>query len=291
MYWTNAALKIRAKEQLRGRWGKYLSVVFLYTVITEILGYVYALFERAAPVDLLSWLQLQLLRPSIQALLDVGAATPGVDMGQLATLQALLDYTPTVGQLIGGAVELIASLLLTFFVYNILEVGLNRWFMEARGGTPDTATLFSGFTNREQWKNTACVLFFTTLYTSLWTLLFLIPGVIYALQVALVPYLLAENPYMSKKRAIELSKALTRGEKWHIFLLLLSFIGWFLLAGLANILVTMLVPVLAELVFAVAGMMISAYMWATMAELYATMREKAFQLGYSDASELAGFAA
>ena len=93
-------------------------------------------------------------------------------------------------------------------------------------------------------------------------------------QLRYVPYLLAENPYMSYKRAKELSKALTDGEKMEIFVLDLSFIGWYLLGYLTCSLgIYFLTP----------------YVQATMAELYSAARAKAFAMGISGEEELSGF--
>lgn len=66
----------------------------------------------------------------------------------------------------------------------------------------------------------------TSLYTFLWTLLFVIPGIIKGYAYAMTPYILKDNPNMKNNEAIELSMAMMNGFKWRLFCLQLSFIGW-----------------------------------------------------------------
>lgn len=278
MYWSNADLKSRARQQLQGRWGKYILISFLYTLITTALSYI-ADLVLPKYTDLGTWLYAQSARQSgMEALLD--------EMG----LGSLLNLTFTVSDFAWNLGVWLVGLLLTVFVYQVLAVGLCRWFMEARGAQPQTSTLFSGFTNGDQWRNVAKVRFWVLVYTWLWSLLFVIPGLVYSYKTVLVPYLLAENPYMTKKRAIELSKALTQGEKMRIFWLQFSFFGWFLLYGMFVGLCSTVSVLLGTVASTVGMLVLAPYIDATMAELYATMREKAFRMGYSDESELAGFA-
>ena len=68
-----------------------------------------------------------------------------------------------------------------------------------------------------------------TLYTLLWTLLLIVPGIIASLAYALTPYLMAENPDMGANEAITLSKKMMKGHKGSLFYLYFSFIGWALL--------------------------------------------------------------
>ena len=68
------------------------------------------------------------------------------------------------------------------------------------------------------------------LHIILWGLLLVIPGIIKAYQYAMVPYLLADDPTMTKERALSESKRLMDGNKWRAFVLDLSFLGWSLLS-------------------------------------------------------------
>jgi len=69
------------------------------------------------------------------------------------------------------------------------------------------------------------------IFTSLWTLLFIIPGIIYAYKMSMVHYILADtvDEYTSYKDVINKSKELMDGYKLDYFIFELSFIGWELL--------------------------------------------------------------
>ena len=74
--------------------------------------------------------------------------------------------------------------------------------------------------------------FLRGLYTLLWTLLFIIPGIIKGYSYAMTPFILAENPELTASQAIERSEDMMDGRKGDLFFLDLSFIGWNILAAL-----------------------------------------------------------
>ena len=76
-----------------------------------------------------------------------------------------------------------------------------------------------------------CMNFLTGLYLLLWTLLFIIPGLIKTYSYAMTPYILSENPGMSATEAIIESRRIMDGNKWRLFCLGFSFIGWGLLCA------------------------------------------------------------
>ncbi len=67
------------------------------------------------------------------------------------------------------------------------------------------------------------------IYTYLWSLLFIIPGIIKSFSYAMTNYILVDNPELSANEAIERSMAMMRGHKFDLFYLYLSFIGWYIL--------------------------------------------------------------
>ena len=73
----------------------------------------------------------------------------------------------------------------------------------------------------------------TTLYIFLWSLLFLIPGIIAALSYSMTFFIMKENPQMSAEDAITASKNLMMGHKAELFELFISFIGWWILSMLS----------------------------------------------------------
>jgi len=71
-----------------------------------------------------------------------------------------------------------------------------------------------------------------SIFIFLWTLLLIIPGIIAALRYSMSFYLLADNPNMGIMEALNESKRLMHGNKWKLFCLYLSFIGWAILGAL-----------------------------------------------------------
>ncbi len=69
-----------------------------------------------------------------------------------------------------------------------------------------------------------------SIFTFLWSLLLVIPGIIKAYSYALTPYILVDDPDLSVRDALRKSQRLMQGQKFNLFYLQLSFIGWFLLA-------------------------------------------------------------
>ena len=67
------------------------------------------------------------------------------------------------------------------------------------------------------------------IFTFLWTLLFVIPGIIKSFSYSMTAFVLAEHPELSENAAITRSRELMDGNKWRLFCLMFSFIGWELL--------------------------------------------------------------
>lgn len=159
------------------------------------------------------------------------------------------------------------------FVAGPIIVGKDRYFMEHRAFDSKFERLFWSFKSG-RYMNIVKIMFWKDIKIFLWSLLFVIPGIIKAYEYSMIPYILAENPNISSERAFELSKKMTAGEKWKIFVLELSFIGW---------------RILGVLCCCVGQIFLVPYYEATFAELYQVMREKAHGLSFSDYSELPGF--
>ena len=128
---------------------------------------------------------------------------------------------------VAAVVELVLNILLM-----PLMIGLNYYHLNlVRGKTVDTKDLFS------KYKYLLPIFVITLLvgiFTALWTLLLIIPGIIYAFSVAMVPYLLADEldestGYMD---LINRSREMMKGHKLDYFIFELSFIGWYLLVGI-----------------------------------------------------------
>ena len=87
--------------------------------------------------------------------------------------------------------------------------------------------LLSGF--KEQYGRNVVTLFMRSLFIFLWSLLFIIPGIIKSYAYAMAFYLLKKNPGMDAMESISTSKSLMDGNKADLFILDLSYIGWYIL--------------------------------------------------------------
>ncbi|MBR3996346.1 MAG: DUF975 family protein [Clostridia bacterium] len=83
------------------------------------------------------------------------------------------------------------------------------------------------------WKTTTITRLLRALYTFLWSLLFIIPGIVAGFSYAMTDYILAENPELTADEAITQSKTMMYGNRFRLFCLQFSFIGWDILATLA----------------------------------------------------------
>ena len=86
-----------------------------------------------------------------------------------------------------------------------------------------------------------CMNLLLALYTLLWTLLFIIPGIIKGFSYAMTPYILAENPGMTVSEAITKSRQIMDGNKFRLFCLGISFIGWTTLCVLPTLILMLVI--------------------------------------------------
>ena len=191
---------------------------------------------------------------------------------RLAEYLNSISYQVLMIVLVVALLAALISLLWTIFAVGPLEVGRNRYFMESRQALSPAATVTSVF--RTPYMNGVKVQLLTNLKIFLGLFLLLVPGIYWSYCYALVPYLLAENPYMTTTRAMQLSKEIMEGEKFNFFVLCLSFIGWNLLCMLTA---------------GIGFFFLEPYKQATYAEFYAAMRSKALAYGLATTEELGGF--
>ena len=145
------------------------------------------------------------------------------------------------------------GILFHILVGNVLEAGGRSFYIENLYGRPGVDKILSLFRSGN-YGNVVVTLFLRDLYTFLWSLLFIIPGIIKAYEYRMVPYLLAEYPNMDRKEAFEKSRQMMSGQKWNTFVLDLSFIPW---------------DILSSITFGIVGLFyVNPYKDATSAELY-----------------------
>lgn len=120
-------------------------------------------------------------------------------------------------------------------IYNLLVTGpmtlgyITFAISIFRGRETSTAEVLYGF---ERFGKSLGLYLLISVLIILWTLLLVIPGVIAAFRYSMSFFILADNPDIGILEAINESKRMMRGNKWKLFCLELSFIGWGLLCVL-----------------------------------------------------------
>lgn len=153
---------------------------------------------------------------------DVWAYDYSVRTGFDLSFLALHGAYPTILVLFVSVVTTLTGL--------ILDAGQVLYHLGVRRGEemPYTA-LFDGFSFAGKIILLSIVQY---IFIFLWSLLFIVPGIIAAYRYRFALYNLCENPEMGVMEALNMSKAQTRGHKWELFVLDLSFLGWIILCGL-----------------------------------------------------------
>ena len=126
------------------------------------------------------------------------------------------------------AATVVGAILLT----GALAVGYAyAMFMIFRRGNYDLSDLFYGFKS-PKFSATIGLAIKMSIYLLLWSMLFVVPGIIKTFSYSMAPYILADHPEMTGGEAITASKNLMKGKKWKLFCMEFSFIGWILLSFL-----------------------------------------------------------
>ena len=118
----------------------------------------------------------------------------------------------------------------TLIVGGAIRLGYARFNLNLADGK-DVA--FSDlFSQKDRLWDGFCMKFLQGLYTALWSLLLVIPGIVKTYSYAMTPYIMAEHPSLTANEAITESRRIMDGNKWRLFCLDFSFIGWELLCAL-----------------------------------------------------------
>lgn len=168
----------------------------------------------------------------------------------------------TIALIMGSSLITIAFSLL---VLPIFQVGCIRFFQKLRMNVPTGIGEVTGNFKDGNFKNIVLTNLIMYIKIYLWTLLFIIPGIIKTYEYRLIPYILAVRPGIDRKEAFRLSKVLMDGYKWKSFVLDLSFWGW---------------NILAAYTMGILGIVyVYPYMNATYVEFYSFTRAMALQKG------------
>ena len=145
------------------------------------------------------------------------------------------DLMPGAGALFAGAALYITLLALAmavlyFVLSSVVAVGYARSNLElVDGGEASFEALFGYFSH---WKNTAWTKLRKSLFILGWSILLLVPGILAAYSYAMTDFLLAEDPELSAEEAMSRSRELMLGNRWRLFCLQISFIGWSILSAM-----------------------------------------------------------
>jgi len=145
-------------------------------------------------------------------------------------LNAILAYLITLGIMsVAGALQVVAWLVIGSLTY-----GLYMYYIVLiRDKAGDFNLLFKAFSfsgnNLGLFGKTLGLYLLMSLYVFLWTLLFIIPGIVASYSYRMAFYLLIDDPEIEVSEALRQSKKMMHGYKTRLFYLDLSFIGWGLL--------------------------------------------------------------
>ena len=203
-----------AREALKGRWG----IAVIASLIATLLGAIASSGPKA----------------------EFEYSNNGANINLMFANQEIYStsggWLPELNRfIIGGAVYMmIAALLMAvvlFVLGSVISLGYSRFNLDLidRQKEPNLGSLFGFFPH---WKNAAAARLLETVYVFLWSLLFVIPGIMASYSYAMIPYILAEHPELAPGEALAQSKELMRGNRWRLFCLQFSFIGWGILSSL-----------------------------------------------------------
>ena len=252
-FWDRPTLKSRAKEVLRGTYWRAFGVLLLAGLFTGSAG-----SGSASSAGVVSGSESA---SADRTFGSVGEMLEYYGIGHEHILLFFLVF----------AITIIVAVAVGLLVSNVVYVGSRRFICLNRFRAGGARTLFFGF-SAGRFGPIVKTMFLKGLYEFLWSLLFVVPGIIKSYSYWMVPYILAENPGISASRAFEISKLTTKGEKWRIFIFQLSFLGWALLGALT---------------LGVGTLFVTPYIEASMAELYAALRYKAAMQGICRPDEIA----
>lgn len=201
---TNTQYKNEALAALKGNWAPAVLVTVVFLAIATLC---------IGPAEM----------PMLTGSFDSEAVAAMAAAGDLA---GVLDAYSTLSSWSS------LSSLLRIFVYNVLSVGFAVAFLLLLRNGDDRLTSNMFEVSFRQYWHKVWGMFLMYLFIALWTLLFILPGIVKAFSYALTPYILEENPDLSANEAIDHSRAMMKGHKFDLFYLYLSFIGWFFLSFL-----------------------------------------------------------
>jgi hypothetical protein len=255
--WTRKALKMKAKDVLRVTYWK----AFLVSLI---IGFVGGNGGSGGGSNLIN-----LANPEGWSSLGSSDSQSFSDIFREMSDNDFLPALIFISLLIFMVIMVFAFAFRIFLCYP-LEVGGRRYFVRAAQNENNLNDIEYGF-RKTKYIAIIKAMLWKDFLNFLWFLLLLIPGIVKSYAYRMVPYILADNANIGYKRALELSNRMTAGQKFRMWVLDLSFIGWYLLGTIALF---------------VGVLFVMPYENATKAELYLVLRQNALDQGECSYEEL-----
>jgi len=184
-----------AKKQLKGRWT-------VPVVMTLIISLISLLFEIPDYIRLI-------ISPSFWDSVNSGA---GVE--QYISLWEGVNSSSSC-----------VTTIIQVVVAAILEVAAINLFIKM-SRSPEPVSLGDFVEGLNNWARAILGALWQFLWVFLWSLLFIIPGIVKAIAYSQMFYIICEYKDVSVTKAMRISMIITKGHKWDLFVLDLSFIGW-----------------------------------------------------------------
>jgi uncharacterized membrane protein len=136
----------------------------------------------------------------------------------------------------------VPGILWDIFIAGTISVGYTLFILKlTRGQEAELGDLFSQFKNGQYLRSVGAN-FLTFIYAVLWGFLGIVPGIIKAYAYSMTYYVLLDHPEFTVNEAITKSRELMKGHKGELFVLQLTFIGWFILCYISVIGLFWLIP-------------------------------------------------
>lgn len=251
--------KNKAKRILKGQWQTALLVTFFA-----------ALFLTASQVA--QTVNLRDVRAALSSLsyaMQTMPETISLESAEYQELQQLTGHFINAVQSVPTAtlVMLLALNGLALVVSPLLTVGCNRYFIGLVDGQ-DMQVHEALLCRVRSWHRILWLYVIIFVKILLWSLLFLIPGIIAAIRYSMAPYYLAEDPSLKAREALRKSKETMKGQKMTYFMLSLSFVGWNLLVTAVQMFLVDLSPIVSLVAAQFLSLAVSVYMNASIAVFY-----------------------
>ena len=244
--WTRKSVKQKGKKAFYSNFWKSVLVALILSIIVGAAGGSYGGGGGASLPALTSQFTGQSDDSDYSGNVDIDADNGGFDLQVDMNGDGVNDIDSNVDKdqavefvigavitafLVGLVISLIVGAFALAFKYLLLtpfEYGCRKFFRKNLDEPAKLSNIVYVFD--ANYKNIVKTAFLTDLFIWLWSLLFIIPGIIKSYEYRLVPYIMSENPTMNFKDAQAESKKLMAGNKWKAFVLDLSFIGWDILS-------------------------------------------------------------